>query len=224
MTALKNRYQGERCFIVGNGPSLNDTDLSLLENEVTFGLNRIYLLFDYLGFATTYYVSVNRLVIEQCSEEISRLVPCPKFISWGGRDLVSFKDDVMFLVSDQRSPRFSTRITGGVWEGATVTYVAMQIAYFLGFEKIVLIGVDHSFVTRGKPHTTVISPGGDPNHFHPDYFGEGFRWQLPDLETSEVAYRMAQVQFERAGREIVDATIGGKLEVFPKVDYHSLFD
>ena len=68
-----------------------------------------------------------------------------------------------------------------------------------------------------------MSDGPDPNHFSGDYFGKGFRWNLPDLETSEMAYRMAREYFEKAGRKIVDATIGGKLTVFPKVGYDSLF-
>lgn len=222
IVALRDKHQGERCFIIGNGPSLRNTDLSLLRGETTFGLNRIYLLFDNLGFTTTYYVSVNKLVIEQCAHDIERL-PCPKFIDWGARDLISFTADMLFLYS--RGDRgFYTDITEGIWQGATVTYVAMQIAYYLGFDKVILIGVDHSFTTKGEPHTTVVSQGDDANHFDPQYFGKGFRWQLPDLQTSELAYRIAKHQFERANREIVDATVDGKLEVFRKVDYHTLFE
>ena len=221
MLALKDKHRGERCFIIGNGPSIKDTDLTLLRNEVTFGSNRIYLLFGETGFCTTYFVSVNRLVIEQCAREIENL-PCPKFIGWHCRDLVSFTQDMMFLHS-RPEVSFHTDITAGVWEGATVTYVALQVAYYLGFDKVILVGVDHSFTTQGKPHATVVSQGDDPNHFHPQYFGKGFRWQLPDLEMSEQAYRMAKYHFERAGREIVDATVGGKLQVFPKVNYQSLF-
>lgn len=220
--AFQNTHRGERCFILGNGPSLRDTDLSYLEREFSFGLNRIYLLFDELGFATTYYVSVNKLVVEQCAEEIVQRVPCPKFISYRARDLIEFTPGLVFL-HPRPGPRFYTDITQGVWEGATVTYVAMQIAFYLGFEKVVLVGVDHSFETKGPPHKTVVSQGDDPNHFDPEYFGKGFRWQLPDLETSELAYRLAKYQFERVGRQIVDATIGGQLEVFPKADYYTLF-
>ena len=219
--ALKDKHKGQRCFIIGNGPSIKDTDLTLLRNEVTFGSNRIYLLFDRIGFPTRYFVSVNRLVIEQCAQDIMKL-PCPKFISWHCRDLVSFTQDMMFLYS-RPEVSFHTDITSGVWEGATVTYVALQVAYYLGFDKVILVGVDHSFTTQGKPHATVVSQGDDPNHFDPQYFGKGFRWQLPDLEMSELAYRMAKFHFERVGREIVDATIGGKLQVFPKVNYQSLF-
>jgi hypothetical protein len=218
---LKDKHRGERCFIIGNGPSLENTDLSLLKDEITFGTNRIYLLFDKVGFATTYYVSVNSLVIEQCARDIAGL-PCPKFISWDTRHLIDFTADMMFLRSRTR-PTFFTDITKGVWEGATVTYVAMQIAYYLGFRNVILVGVDHSFATQGKPHTVVESQGDDPDHFAPEYFGKGFRWQLPDLECSELAYRLAKNRFESDGGEIVDATVGGKLQVFRKVDYQTLF-
>ena len=99
----------------------------------------------------------------------------------------------------------------------------MQLAYFLGFKQVVLIGVDHNFTTKGTPNTTITSTGDDPNHFNPGYFGKGFRWQLPDLDTSEIAYSMAKEAYQRDGREILDATVGGKLTIFPKVAFESLF-
>lgn len=220
----KNRHKGERCFIIGNGPSLKKMDLSLLKNDVTFGMNRIYLMFNDLGFSTTYYVTVNKLVVEQCARDIVKL-SCPKFISWHARNLIDFTSNMICLYSDcdGTHSKFFTDITKGVNEGATVTYVAMQIAYYMGFEKVILVGVDHSFKTQGKPHTMVVSEGDDLNHFDPGYFGKGFRWQLPDLRTSELVYRIAKYQFENTNREILDATIDGKLQVFPKVDYHQLF-
>lgn len=219
--ALRDKHKGQRCFIIGNGPSLKHTDLRLLKDEVTFGSNRIYLLFDQIGFPTTYYLSVNRLVVQQCAEDIMK-VPCPKLIGWHCRDLVTFTQDMMFLQS-QPEVGFHTDVTGGVWEGGTVTYVALQVAYYMGFDKAVLVGVDHSFKAQGKPHAMVVSQGDDPDHFDPQYFGKGFRWQLADLEMSELAYRLAKFHFERAGRQVVDATVGGKLQVFPKVDYQSMF-
>ena len=222
LRGLRDKHRGERCFIIGNGPSLNKMDLSPLRQEVTFGLNRIYLLFDKLGFGTTYYVSVNSLVIEQCAHEIEQL-PMPKFLSWRSRNLIGFTPSTIFLDTGA-GPPFARDITGPVNEGATVTYVAMQIAFYLGFSEVVLIGVDHNFATQGKPHSTVTSTGNDPNHFDPNYFGTGFRWQLPDLETSELAYKLAKYHFEQDGRQILDATVGGKLQVFKKVDYHSLFE
>jgi len=219
---LQGKYRGERCFIIGNGPSLKNTDLHKLRHEFTFGMNRIYMAFQEMGFPTTFFVSINDLVIEQTANDIQNL-KMPRFIAWRSHRWLKPEKDLIFLYTSYTGPRFSKIITGRLWEGATVTYVALQIAYYLGFKEVILIGVDHSFSTQGKPNQTVVSQGDDPNHFNPAYFGKGFRWQLPDLETSEMAYRMAKEAFEEDKRIVVDATIGGKLKVFKKVDYEHLF-
>lgn len=220
---MKDIHKGRRCFIIGNGPSLQNTDLSLLKDEFTFGMNRIYLLFTELEFATTYYVAINTLVIEQCAQDI-RALPLPKFVTWRGRKWMSGAKNTFFLDTDYTMPAtFSKDVSGRIFEGSTVTYVAMQIAFHMGFEEVILIGVDHSFTTKGPPNVTVVSDGDDPDHFSGSYFGKGFRWQLPDLEASERAYQMAESAFRKSGRAILDATIGGKLTVFEKADYHKLF-
>jgi hypothetical protein len=232
LAAFQGIHRGERCFIIGNGPSLNQTDLTRLRGEFTFGMNRIYLLFPELGFTTTYYLSVNSLVIEQFVQEILPL-PLPKFLSWrshgavravipGGSQLPD-EHPVMFLHTTYTGPKFASDARSRLWEGATVTYVALQLAFYMGFEQVVLIGVDHNFSTKGRPNTTVTSQGDDPDHFHAGYFGKGYRWQLPDLETSERAYRLARQAYSQAGRQVLDATRSGQLTVFPKVEYDSLF-
>jgi len=196
--------------------------MSHLRGEITFGLNRIYLMFEKLGFATTHLVSINSLVIEQCVDEMLAQ-PCRKFLSWRNHRRIGPANDVVFLRSVGR-PRFCADVhRRGVAEGNTVTYVAMQLAYYMGIEEVILIGVDHSFATTGPPHKTIIAQGDDADHFDPQYFTKGFRWQLPDLDSSEAFYRIARKAFERDGRRIVDATVGGKLEVFPKVAYESLW-
>ncbi len=224
MCEMKDIHRGERCFIIGNGPSLKNTDLSKLKNEYTFGMNRIYLLFPELGFNSTYFVSINDLVIEQCVEEIAAL-PIPKYIAWhSNRHFQRFPEDMVFLYSTYTGPQFAYDMTRRIWEGATVTNIALQLAFYMGFELVILIGVDHNFTSKGDANKTVVSDGDDPNHFDPRYFGKGFRWQLPDLETSEVGYAMAREAYEKAGREVLDATVGGKLTIFPKADYESLFN
>jgi hypothetical protein len=130
----------------------------------------------------------------------------------------------MFLHTTYSGPRFARDIRGRLWEGATVTYIALQLAYYMGFEKVILIGIDHNFSTKGQPNMTVVSQGNDPDHFAGNYFGKGFRWQLPDLETSEQAYRMAHATFTSDRREILDATVNGSLTVFPKIEFDTLFD
>jgi hypothetical protein len=215
---FRDAYAGKRCFIIGNGPSLVDTDLTFLRDEYTFALNRGYLLFDRIGGPTTFLVAVNQHVVQQFGTELLK-ADTTTFVSWRSRHFVPQGADVTLV---RRAPRFtfSTNVaTHGAWEGATVTYVAMQLAFHLGFNEVVLVGVDHSFATAGPANKLVTSTGSDPNHFDPNYFGPGVRWQLPDLAMSEVAYRLAKEHFAANGRTILDATVGGKLTVFPKVDY-----
>ena len=219
---LRNCYAGRRCFIIGNGPSLQAMDLAPLRGEITFGLNRAYLMFERLAFATTFLVSVNRLVIEQSGAEVTAAPVDELFLSWSARNATASSERPVYLRSLAR-PGFSTDASRGVWEGATVTYVAMQLAFHMGIREVVLIGVDHSFSAAGSPHQVVTSSGPDRDHFDPQYFGPGYRWQLPDLVTSELAYGMARHAFEGSGGRIRDATVGGRLAVFPKVDFESLF-
>lgn len=223
LLAFKDKHKGQRCVIIGNGPSLNQMDLSFLKNEICFGLNKIYLGFEKWGFIPTYYVSVNRLVIEQNAEEILN-IPCPKFLSNRGIPYLLPQDDIFFIKTNPPPDiAFSPDPTQGLNEGSTVTYIAMQLAYYMGFETVILIGVDHHFVTQGQPHKEVISPGDDPNHFHPDYFGKGIKWHLPDLATSEHHYKIAHNYFKVNNRQIIDATLDGYCQVFPKQDYRELF-
>jgi len=226
LSALKNIHKGQRAFIIGNGPSLKQTDLTKLKNEFTFGMNRIYLLFPELGFSTTYFCSINDLVIEQFSADILAL-PMPKFLAW--RSHRHFDPQLpitqlpSFVYTTYTGPRFASDVRGRVWEGATVTTLALQLAFHMGFEQVILIGVDHNFTSNGEANKIVVSQGDDPNHVSPNYFGKGVKWQLPDLDTSEIGYALARDAYQKAGRQILDATVGGKLTIFPKVEYNSLF-
>ena len=226
LAALKDVHKGQRAFIIGNGPSLKQTDLTKLKNEFTFGMNRIYLLFPELGFSTTYFCSINDLVIEQFSDDILAL-PMPKFLAWRSHrhfdPQLPINQLPTFVYTTYTGPRFTPDVRGRVWEGATVTNLALQLAFHMGFEQVVLIGVDHNFTSKGEANKIVVSQGDDPNHVSPNYFGKGIRWQLPDLDTSEIGYTFARDAYQKAGRRVLDATVGGKLTIFPKVDYNSLF-
>ncbi len=230
LAEMKDIHRGQRAFILGNGPSLKQTDLNRLRGEYTFGMNRIYLMFPELGFTTTYFVVVNSLVIEQCAADILAL-PMPRFLSWRSRGNFTPQQyraarqasPFVFLHTTYSGPKFAQDARARLWESATVTYVTLQLAFHMGFEQVILIGVDHSYAVQGKPNTTVVSQGDDLSHFHQGYFGKGFRWQLPDLDASERGYLMARQAYEAAGRQVIDATVGGKLTIFPKVDYNTLF-
>ena len=79
-----------------------------------------------------------------------------------------------------------------MWEGATVTNFALQIAFHMGFEKVVLIGVDHNFTSKGDANKTFVSEGDNSNHFMPNYFANGVKWQLTDLCSSDICYIIAR--------------------------------
>lgn len=215
-----NLYKGKRCFVVGCGPSLNKTDLRKLKNEYSFGANRIYLK---KNFIPSFLVSVNDLVLAQCAREIAKQ-DMPKFVSLNAKkyfENIKVKNKLFFL-KQLFQAKFSSDITDGVWPGGTVTFVSLQLAYYMGFSEVILIGVDHNFVAKGENNKEIETLGDDLNHFSKDYF-RGFRWNLPDLATSEYSYRLAKKSFEGDKRRIVDATVDGKLKVFKKVDYKSLF-
>ena len=213
----KNIHSGADCFIVGNGPSLNKIDLGLLNRYYTFGLNKIYLMFDKTEFRPSYHVAVNPLVIEQSVKEFEGL-SCDTFLSYRpSRHIIKKHEHINFIMTGG-PVAFSQDLVGEINEGWTVTYVAMQIAFYMGFKNIFLIGVDHNFVVNGEPNEKQLLTDSDVNHFDPNYFG-GKLWHLPDLEGSELSYRLAKFFFERDGRCISDATIGGKLQIFPKISF-----
>ena len=71
---------------------------------------------------------------------------------------------------------------------------------------------------------TITSTDDDPNHFHPDYFGKGKKWHDPQLDQVRTCYEYAKNVFEEHGRRIYNASKGGKLEVFPRVEYDTLLE
>lgn len=222
-----DQHRGERCVIVCNGPSLNRMELGFLRDEIVFGLNKIYLGLEKFGFYPRFMVAVNRKVIAQSAEEL-RKMNCVKFISDRGADLMP-RDALTYHIRtkgvEKENPdkRFYRDVTEGIREGHTVTHVALQLAYFMGFSKVVIIGMDHNFPQTGKPNSELMMQGDDPNHFSPAYF-RGNKWDAPNLVGSEVSYRAALEAFRADGREVVDATLGGLCEVFPKADYRRVFD
>lgn len=219
---IYNRHIGETAVLVANGPSLNETDFSLIRNQVCFGLNKIFLGFKKFNFYPKYFVAVNEKVLRQSSEQINEL-NCVKFLS--NRAIDIFTDNALTYILNTTKPeeRFSKAIHTGVEEGWTVTYAALQIAYYMGFSKVVIVGMDHRFEYQGRPNEEKILHGEDPNHFCGNYFGGGQSWDNPDLGNSEESYLIARKMFESDGREILDATVNGACNIFKKTTLNAVF-
>ena len=208
---IRNRHKGETCLVIGNGPSLKDIPIDFLDYYPSFGTNRIYMLGD---FTPTYYAAVNPLVIQQFSDDMKDM-NCEKFISaYYAAELVTDAHPLYSSVV----PEFSRNPEAWVYEGYTVTFVCLQLAFYMGFSTVLLVGVDHKYEFDGMPNELKMVVGDDPNHFDRDYFGDGRLWHLPDLVQSERAYKMAKNAFEMEGRKIVNLTPGSALDVFEKED------
>lgn len=236
LRALRQRFAGtERAFVVGNGPSLNQTDLALLRNEVTFGVNGIFLKFQETQFRPTLYVVEDHLVAEDRAEAINALKGPIKLFPINLAYCLQEGEDTIFF--DHRPRRrfptdfdFSTNAAHSTFAGCTVTFTCLQLAYYLGFRQIYLIGVDCSYVLpadieKNKSYAvaTLDMKSDDPNHFDPNYFGKGFRWHDPQVDKMQEAYVEAQRVTALTTVPIYNATLGGHLRAFARRDYPSLF-
>lgn len=237
---IHNKYMGNRCFIIGNGPSLNKMDLSKINNEYTFAVNGIFYKTDEMGFRPFFYVVEDKHVINDNLQKINDYKPRD-----GGIKILASRDRFKFLNSKGKTyflnfnrgfyeeqslyfevPRFSVDASRNVYCGQSVTIVNLQLAYYFGFETVYLIGMDFSY---SVPKTTIVkentfeSTEDDVNHFHPNYFGKGKKWHDPKLNNVIKSYKLCKLMYELDNRKIVNATIGGNLNEFERVDYNSLF-
>jgi len=212
---LKDRYADEKAVIVCNGPSLLKSDLSLLKNTFTFGLNKINLLFDKSSFRPSCIVAMNPFVIEQNATFYNHTA-LPLFVDSAGTRHIFSRNNITFLHT-LGLPKFVRDCSMSVFQGFTVTFVALQLAFHMGFREVALIGCDHDYVTKGPSNKPVLSGENDPNHFDPHYFAGGVKWHLPDLLNSELYYTLARNVYKQAGRKVFNATVGGKLEVFERI-------
>lgn len=233
LAALKDKHKGERCFIMGNGPSLNQCDLTKLRGEITFGVNSIFLNTDQMGFVPTYYVVEDILVAEDRARQIDAFKGPTKFFGNYLRRFLSEGPDTLWTnvrvnYADYANfPHFSTDAVRQLWVGGTVSYICLQLAYHMGFRDVHLVGFDHNYAIPNDAKidgNRIETTSTDPNHFHPDYFGKGYRWHNPRVDRMEIAYVRAKREFEAVGRRVTNATMGGKLEVFERVNYEELFD
>ena len=204
---LHNSHQGEIGIIVCSGPSLKDTPLELLKRYCSFGFNNIFLL---QKFTPNYYFSINPLVIAQSRKRIEEIQCSAKFIKKGN----GFVNDYE-IVSQDCPEKFSLTPQISVHEGHTVTHVALQLAYYIGFQVILIVGCDHRFTFNGDPDRMNHMIGDDPNHFTPTYFKDQF-WQNPNLEESAISYAAAKKFYELDYRIIINLTPNSALDVFEK--------
>ncbi len=242
------KFAGKRCYIMGNGPSLSKTPLERLDGEIVWGLNRCYLLFNEISWRPRFVVAVDNLVVPDIADEINEEVkknPGSTFFfpsEFLMRRVLKTSCNIIWFIQRAMEPElgpagyFSEKPYVFLRTPYTVTITAIQLAVFFGFNPIYLIGCDTAYkipasVERKK---SVVDPttrkriGGfeirsrldnDPNHFSSSYFGAGSRWHYPNVESMFSGYQMVKMACDRLGVKIYNATAGGKLEVFPRMDF-----
>ncbi len=233
LAALRDRHRGETAVIIGNGPSLNETELELLTDVPTFGVNAIFLANERLPKPITYYVVEDTMVFKdnlpaiKACDAVWKLFPTMYRASFNDAELddqtIFFRMNAGFYGRDTGTkchPRFSFDATQRLYCGQSVTVINLQLAHWMGFQRVVLIGMDFSYRIPEDADRTgvrIVSRSDDPNHFHPDYFGAGKTWHDPRLDRVLVSYHLADEIYRATGREIINATEGGKLDLFPRL-------
>ncbi|MFR9211410.1 MAG: 6-hydroxymethylpterin diphosphokinase MptE-like protein [Intestinibacter bartlettii] len=230
LIGFKNKYEGQRCFIIGNGPSLNVNDLEKLKNEITFGFNRIYYIFNKTDWRPTFYCSEDLKIIQNSVKEINDLDIKDKFIPLIIKEDYGINIDSAIYFNQRYKPEkqivpsFSENIVKKIDCGSTVTYTAIQIAAYMGFKEIYLIGVDHSFARYINEKGEIVEDKNLKDYFCEEYNKDKEKLDIPTTVVSTLAYQKAEEYSRQHGFRIYNATRGGKLEVFERVDFDKLFD
>lgn len=236
---MRNLHQDQRCFIMGNGPSLNKMDLSLFTNEIVWGSNRCYLLYDQITWRPRFYTAVDTRVVPDIANDINQLVATDTnttyFFSEHHKNIIRNRKNIYWfdiLSADELDLPFgvfsqdpSIGIPSYI---ATVTVVMLQLAVYLGFNPIYLIGCDTSYVVpksvnQDGPDGLISTADDDPNHFTSAYFGKDAKWHKPHVERMHWHYAQAKRACDELGVDVFNATIGGELEAFLRVNYLDLF-
>lgn len=221
---FKDIGKGKRCFIVATGPSLRVEDLETLyeHKEICFSMNKIYNIFSQTSWRPDYYMAQDAHMIDEVGDVLANLDVPNKFIGaipsgfWkrnGTETAVKFYS-VLESISD-KMPGFSCNPDIYMYDGKTVSYACLQMAIYMGFKEIYLIGVDFNY------ETDIHS---ENNHFV-GYHGGQKDLNLFPFQYACVAkaYMVAKDYAEKAGLKIYNATRGGKLEIFERVDFDTLF-
>lgn len=224
LKTCKGIHKGKRAFIIGNGPSLTVNDLEKISNEITFASNRIYKLFPNTSWRPTYYTMSDEGMLRD-EEIIGNLdtFDCKmKFFRKEGCFRLRHLKKPMCLVHMWGSrkyldkPNFSEDAEKGVYGIATVTYFAMQMAVHMGIREIYLLGIDHKYQKEQQRDGSIVVNGNIESYGWKSDASEknvvGASWEM------DVAYRFAKRYGDEKGIRIYNATRGGCLEAFPRVN------
>lgn len=240
LEALRNLHKGERCFIIGNGPSLKKTPVAHLRDEITIGANGLYKAFPEWGFPTRYLLFEDIEQTELHGSKLRSIDGPTKIAAVHNAHAIArpWRDDIIFMnarLADERywnetGIQFSRDFPQVVYLGSTIVYIALQLAHHLGCDPVYLVGVDFDYgplADKYPPGKIAISKENidllRQTHFSEDYYKEGDLMGVPNYALQQEAFDIARRVFEADGRRIYNATLGGRLETYERVNFDSLF-
>lgn len=216
--SLKDKYKGERCFVICTGPSLTIDDLNLLKGEYTFGMNSISLLFDNTDFRPSFFGCIDEGVFLKMYDNIQKYDDdkIPVFISGRAAKHCELKPhwyeipvNVAYHTYDRWVKnkfwcKFSDDAYAGVYDMYSVTHFLIQIAVYMGFKDIYLLGCDCNQVKGRQVHFKDYGVPDASIDTSRERNINGFEEVKRYCDTHDVT--------------VYNATRGGMLEVFERVD------
>ena len=228
--ALKDINKGQRCFIIGNGPSLTANDLTLLKDEYTFAANRVFYIYAKTLWRPTYYCCQDEVVFRDIVDKVPSVIEDSEFgffssylKRFSNEELINNEKSMFFysLFSENHSKiGFSDEIERYVYDGGTITYAAIQIAVYMGFSEIYLLGVDNNYSATSFKGSGISASDVKASYF--EGMPSDIKMTKPRPESSEMSFMIAKEYADKHNILIANATRGGKLEVFPRVKLESV--
>lgn len=223
-TANKNLYSGQRGFVVCNGPSLLMKDLDSLRSEISIASNKIFLAYPHTDWRPTFHTIADALLIRKVKESLWESVsethtPESSHHRMAKVKTHSWKDLGRCSAEPARALTFSNNMAKGAYAGGTVTFVNLQLAAHLGLNPIYLIGADHLYLGEGDVTPNYpVKVGDQQNHFVAGYRSKGEFVNPADTELMDQAYLNVRYFSDQSGVKIYNASRGGQLNVFDRVD------
>lgn len=222
----KDCHRGERCFIIGNGPSLTGEDLDRIASEYTFAANKIYTIYDRTIWRPTYYLCMDLgSIVSEIGLDLNKINAQKSFINWSAYKELGSQEDVVYALFnreyiinmfDYKGCKVSENCDVKFGNALTVTFSAIQLAIYMGFKEIYLLGVDFSYPyykdRKGKKHYT----GEEKTHFSGGDYTDPKNVCYLLKYTNENGYKFAKNYCDEHGIIIKNLTRGGKLEVFDR--------
>ncbi len=235
LKALKATQNGKKCFVIGNGPSLRAEDLTTLkENGIaTFAANRIYNIFENTDWRPMFYVCEDEYILKDIQEKINELDFKYKFIpvNFHWYNDVNINDAYYFyqnfgtnLPNKGAGPDFFSEDVSKCIPGkGSVITTCVQLAVYMGFSEIYLIGVDHSFSRMTDKNGNLIVDEKVKDHFGNQKNADEKTKGIFNIDAATLSFMDMKKFCDEHNVKVYNATRGGKLEVFPRVDFDDLF-